>query len=128
MIKLRDITKSDEIIYKAWQNDSELSVYLSRLYPHKSYVGDYNKKMICWFIIKYDAYDIGSVWLEKDLSEEDTMVLGIFIAEEEFRGKGIGSKAVEKAIQISKNRIPFRKIKLNVQKNNLRAIQCYKKI
>ena len=127
MITLRDVAKSDESAYKAWQNDSNLTGYLSRLYPNNCCVADYDTSRVCWFIIKEATYDIGSVWLEKDTEEADTMVLGIFISGEQYRGKGIGSDSIKEAILISKHRISFRNVRLNVRKSNLKAIHCYEK-
>lgn len=127
MITLRDVSKSDESIYEVWQNDSKLNVYLSRLHPNNCSVGDYDASRVCWFIIEEDIRDIGSVWLERGRTESDAMILGIFIFGEQYRGKGIGSDAIKEAIRISKQRIAFRNVRLNVRKSNLRAIQCYEK-
>lgn len=55
------------------------------------------------------------------------MILGIFISGEQYRSKGIGSDAIKEAIRISRQRIYFNKVRLNVRKSNLRAIQCYEK-
>lgn len=127
MITLRDVTKSDESTYKVWQKDSKLTGYLSRLCPNNSSVADYDTTRICWFIIEEASCDIGSVWLEKDTEGTDIMVLGIFISGEQYRGKGIGSYTIKEAIRISKQRISFRNVRLNVRKSNLRAIHCYEK-
>jgi len=127
MIALRDVSKTDENIYAEWQNDPELAAYLSRLSPNNCSVGDYDASKICWFIIEEDACDIGSVWLEKDTKESEAVTLGIFISGEQYRGKGIGNYVIKEAIRISKQRIPFTSVKLNVRKSNLRAIRCYEK-
>lgn len=127
MITLRDVAKSDEGTYKVWQNDSKLTDYLSRLCPNNSSVVDYDTSRVCWFIIEEDTCDIGSVWLEKDTEGTDTMVFGIFISGEQYRGKGIGSDMIKEAIRISKRRISFSNVRLNVRKGNLRAIHCYEK-
>jgi len=127
MMSLRDISKSDERTYAIWQNNSELAGYLSRLYPYNSSVGDYGASRVCWFIIEEDACAIGSVWLEKVIEEPDSMILGIFLSGEQYRGKGIGRAAIQEAIRISNQRIAFRNVRLNVRKSNLRAIKCYEK-
>lgn len=128
MITLRDVSKSDENIFAVWQNDSKMTGYLSRLCPNNSSVADYETSRVCWFIIQEETTgDIGAVWLEKDNSESDTMILGIFISEEQYRGKGIGINAIREAIQISKQRISFKNVRLNVRKSNLRARYCYEK-
>lgn len=90
-------------------------------------MADYDTSRVCWFIIEEDIRDIGSVWLEKDSSESDAMILGIFILAEQYRGKGIGSDSIKEAIRISKQRIVFRNVRMNVRKSNLRAIHCYEK-
>lgn len=127
MMTLRDVSKSDKSIYEVWQKDSKLNACLSRLCPNDCSVGDYEASRICWFIIEEDMREVGSVWLECDRKEPDVMVLGIFISGEQHRGKGIGSDAIKEAIRISKQSIAFTKVRLNVRKNNLRAIHCYEK-
>ena len=127
MITLRDVSTSDESIYEVWQNDSKLTGYLSRLYPNNCSVAGYDASKVCWFIIKENMHDIGSVWLERDRTEFDAMILGMFISEEQYRGKGIGGDVIKEAIRISKQRIVFRNVRLNVRKSNLGAIKCYEK-
>jgi len=126
-IILRDIVSTDESIYIALQNDSDLTDYMSRFYSNNCSVADYDISKVCWFIIEKDKSCIGSVWLEKDTDETDTMILGIFITGEHNRGMGIGSHAIKEAIRISKQRIFFKYLRLNVRKSNIRAIHCYEK-
>ena len=68
--------------------ETHLKEFQSRIYPKQEAF------QICWYHIKCDENYIGSVWLEKLDSEDDSAVLGIFIAFDEFRGKGIGSKVI----------------------------------
>jgi Acetyltransferases, including N-acetylases of ribosomal proteins len=127
MITLRDVTISDKSIYENWQNDSNLTGCMSRFCPYNSSVEDYNTERICWFVIEKDACDVGSVWIEKEQESSDTATLGIFISGEQYRGKGLGSEAIKEAIRISRRRIDFQKVRLNVRKNNPGAVQCYMK-
>ncbi len=127
MIILRDIVNSDENKYKVLMTEPELTDYLSRFYPNNCSVSDYDPSRVCWFMIEENASCIGSVWLERDPDETDTMMLGIFISGDHNRNRGIGSYAIKEAIRISKQRMPFQYVRLNVRKNNLRAIRCYEK-
>ncbi len=127
MITLREVSTSDKRLYDIWQIDSTLTGYLSRICPNDSSTADYDSSRVCWFIIEDNSHEIGAVWLEKDRYAADFVTLGIFISEEHNRGKGIGIDAIKKAIQISKDRMAFKHVKLNVRKNNHRAIHCYEK-
>ena len=127
MIVLRDVAGSDESMYQALQSDLDLTDYLSRFCPYNSSVANYDTSKVCWFIIEEDTNCIGSIWLERDAQEPDTVILGIFISGKNSRGRGIGSYAIREAIRISKQRMPFRYVRLNVRRNNLRAIRCYEK-
>jgi len=127
MIILRDVVNSDESIYKTMLNDTDLTDYLSRFFPNNSSIADYDTSKVCWFIIEEDTSCIGSVWLERDPEETDTMILGIFISGAHNRGRGIGSYVIKEAIRISKQRMSFSYVRLNVRKSNLRAIRCYEK-
>jgi len=120
MIVLRDVAGSDESMYQALQSDLDLTDYLSRFCPYNSSVANYDTSKVCWFIIEEDTNCIGSIWLERDAQEPDTVILGIFISGKNSRGRGIGSYAIKEAIRISKQRMPFRYVRLNVRRNNLR--------
>ena len=78
------------------------------------------------YYIKCDALYIGSVWLEKS-QKEDYAVLGIFIANECYRNKGIGSNVIE--IMLGKLQMfSVDKVLLRVRESNKRAIKCYEKV
>lgn len=78
--------------------------------------------LVCWKYICFDCKIIGSLWIE--INSESKAFLGIFIADKQYRGKGIGTKAIKLAIE-NKN---VDELYLNVRMNNQKAINCYHKI
>ena len=101
--------------------ETHLKEFQSRIYPkHEAF-------RICWYHIKYEWNYIGSVWLEKINEKDDSAVLGIFIAFDEFRSMGIGSQAISEIISKDMDSLNVGKIILHVRKGNTRAVSCYKK-
>ena len=101
--------------------ETYLKGFQSRIYPKREAF------LICWYHIKYDGNYIGSVWLEKISEKDDSAVLGIFIAFDEYRSMGIGNQAISEIIAKDMELLNIRKIILHVRKENARAISCYKK-
>ena len=96
----------------------KLSEFQSRIYPNE------DSEIVNWYYIKVDCHFIGSVWLEKQ-ANEPFAVLGIFIAKEDYRGKGIGKQAIQAIIGAHAKEMKIDEIRLNVREKNARAIQCY---
>lgn len=122
-ISLEKINDDNIKFYKEYEirYETHLKEFQSRIYPKQ------DAFQICWYHIKYDGNYIGSVWLEKINEDDDSAVLGIFIAFDEFRSMGIGSKAISEIIKTDMNFLNVRKIILHVRKENMRAISCYEK-
>ena len=78
-----------------------------------------------WYYIKYEGLYIGSVWLEKN-NADDFAVLGVFIANENYCGNGIGLIAVQTILKNIKF-LGVNKVVLRVREDNKRAIKCYRK-
>lgn len=115
-----EITNDNINDYKYFEKcyDDNLSTYLSRIYP------DYDK-VIKWCYINVDNNNIGSVWLET--VDKDTVKLGIFIADEEYRNNGYGTKAIDSVLCIAKDK-GYKNVTLNVRTNNIRAYGLYQKL
>ena len=123
MFELEQVCNENLSYYSGYEKafDTDLKQYQSRIYPTK------DAQYLRWYHIKVEDEYIGAIWLEKSLTD-DYAVLGLFIADEEFRNKGIGTKAIDKVI---KNDLPYmhtNKILLRVRAENERAIKCYSKI
>ena len=80
-----------------------------------------------WYHIKADKKYIGAIWLEKD-ANDDFAVLGVFIAGEFYRNKGIGKSAIEQILKTDLQHMHTNKILLRVREENERAIRCYKSV
>lgn len=117
---LIDITENNISNYRLFEKcyDDNLSKYLSRIYPDSDTV-------IKWCYINVDGENIGSVWLEA--VDENTVKLGIFIAEEKYRNKNYGTKAIENLLCFAKDK-GYKNVILNVRTNNIRAYTLYKKL
>ena len=123
MFEFEQVRNENISYYSGYEDsfDTDLKQYQSRIYPLKE------TQYLRWYHIKTDDKYIGAIWLEKAPSD-DFAVLGIFIADKEFRNKGIGTKSIE---QIIKNDLPYmhtNKILLRVRAENERAKKCYSKV
>ena len=126
-VTLRPFLSNDLKQHIAWAEAIDARLYMSRIFP-KRFDGNLidNNPYFCWFVITYNDMDVGSVWLEKQNSDENITQLGIFIGNEYLLGKGIGRIAIEQAILESLSKLPVSIVRLNVRKNNKRAQACYK--
>ena len=118
-IDLEQITKENIALYYDFET-ADIKEYQSRIYPDK------NADAKLWYYIKFNDLYIGSVWLEKS-RKDDYAVLGIFIANECYRNKGIGSNVIE--IMLGKlQKFSVDRVLLRVREDNKRAIKCYEKV
>ena len=123
MFELEQVCNENLSHYRKYDEafETDLKQYQSRIYPTE------DAQYLRWYHIKVVDEYVGAIWLEKAPSD-DFAVLGIFIADKEFRNKGIGTKAIE---QIIKNDLPYmhtNKILLRVRAENEIAIKCYNKV
>ena len=117
---LIDITENNIRNYIDFEKcyTDKLSQFLSRIYPDSDTV-------IKWCYINVGDENIGSIWLEA--VDENTVKLGIFIAEEKYRNRNYGTKAIENLLCFAKDK-GYKNVILNVRTNNIRAYTLYKKL
>lgn len=122
-LNLESVGEENLSHYKEYEKvfEKDLCLYQSRIYP------DINAEFLCWYHIRIDNRFIGSVWLEKNVTD-DFAVLGIFIADMEFRNRGIGTMAIRRIIKNDLPAMNTNKAILRVRESNERAIACYKKV
>ena len=123
MFELEQVYDENLSYYSGYEEayETDLKQYQSRIYPIKE------TQYLRWYHLKVEDKYIGAIWLEK-VSTDDFAVLGIFVADKNYRNKGIGAKAIDKVI---KNDLPYmhtNKILLRVRAENERAIKCYNKV
>lgn len=113
-------------LIEKWENTNELSKYLSHTRPqYLREPGSDAEKHTLFFLIKFDAQIIGTTWLE-NITENDAKI-GIYIADTDYRGKGIGSEVIKTLIGMAFKKMSLKKIYLNVRETNINAIKCYEK-
>jgi len=123
MFELEQVCDENLSYYSGYEEayETDLKQYQSRIYPIKE------TQCLRWYHIKTDDKYIGAIWLEKAPSD-DFAVLGLFIADEEFRNKGIGTKSIDKVIKKDLPYMHTNKILLRVRAENERAVKCYNKV
>ena len=123
MFELEQVCNENLSHYKEYEKvfETDLKQSQSRIYPSE------NVDVLRWYHIKTDNRYIGAIWLEKNVNE-DFAILGIFIADEFYRNKGIGKTAIEQIIKTDLQYTHTNKILLRVREENERAIRCYKSV
>ncbi|MBE6814713.1 MAG: GNAT family N-acetyltransferase [Ruminococcaceae bacterium] len=123
MFVLEQVRNENLLYYSGYEEafDTDLKQYQSRIYPTK------DAQCFRWYHIKTDDKYIGAIWLEKT-STDDFAVLGIFIADKDYRNKGIGARVIEEIIKNDLPHMHTNKILLRVRTENERAIKCYNKV
>ncbi|MCF7845323.1 MAG: GNAT family N-acetyltransferase [Candidatus Pacebacteria bacterium] len=135
-INLRPIEKSDVPKLVEWVNDEETTRYLSIYLPmntfdEENWVESLSKNKSTDIVFGIESLKekelIGNIGLHQINSVARKANLGIFIGEEEYRGKGYGTEAIKKVIEYAFLSVNLRKITLSVLSFNERAKKCYKK-
>mgnify|MGYP000153390449 FL=1 len=119
-MNLTDISDDNIADYKKFEQlySENLSMYLSRIYPDK-------KSIEKWCYINVNDENIGSIWLEK--VSENTLKLGVFIADEKYRNKGYGTFSIKKMLNFAKHS-KYEIVTLNVRITNHMAINTYQNL
>lgn len=119
-MNLTDISDDNIADYKKFEQlySENLSMYLSRIYPDK-------KSIEKWCYINVNDENIGSIWLEK--VSENTLKLGVFIANEKYRNKGYGTFSIKEMLNFAKHS-KYEIVTLNVRITNHMAINTYQNL
>ena len=123
MFELEQVCNENMSYYSEYEKafETDLKQYQSRIFPSES------AEVLRWHHIKQDDKYIGAVWLEKN-ADDNFAVLGIFIADEFYRNKGIGKAAIQQIIKTDLQYMYTNNILLRVREENERAIRCYKSV
>ena len=119
-MNLTDISDDNIADYKKFEQlySENLSMYLSRIYPDK-------KSIEKWCYINVNDENIGSIWLEK--VSENTLKLGVFIADEKYTNKGYGTFSIKEMLNFAKHS-KYEIVTLNVRITNHMAINTYQNL
>lgn len=111
-------------LLETWESTNDLDKYLSHSRPeYLRETSSTKEETTLFLLIQQNNINIGAIWLE-DITDSDAK-LGIYIAEEECRGKGIGKEAINILKNIAFADMNLKKLYLNVRETNTRAIKCY---
>ncbi|RFA33376.1 hypothetical protein CAI16_14965 [Virgibacillus dokdonensis] len=134
---LRPILKEDVKLLNEWKNDEETFRFLGggfmpvSLDQHKEWMdsiidttGENKRFMIC----TKDKNPIGMVGLYDINWVHRTCEIGIYIGEQNVRGKGYGKEACSLIEEFARKYLNLRKIKLNVVFENAKAIHLWEKL
>ncbi len=132
-VKIRPITEADTDNIIKWRNNPAVSnnfIYRST-FTKESHLNWYNNKIktgeVVQFIISYENADVGSVYIRDIDMNNKKGEFGIFLGEERFFGKGIGTSATKLILDYAFNELNLNKVYLRVFTKNLGAIKSYEK-
>ena len=130
MINFRDLSSNDFLkLYEWCKQEFIYEWFEQRILSYDEIVSKYSKKLKegkqHLYIIRYDNKDIGLVQIYK--YEGNTYEYDLFIGEENYLDKGIGTKVVNKINNIIYTEYKADSIILRPFKRNIRAIKCYLK-
>lgn len=126
-LSLRSFRAQDLDLLKVWSEGSDLQRFMSRCRPRDP-AGNAHDPLhgLHWFVIVVDGLDAGTLWLEPGASAGQA-VLGILLAREDLRGRGLGARAIGLGLAALRAFHPAGvQVVLNVREANVRAIACYK--
>ena len=134
VIKFRPIRRSDISNYVKWLNNSKANEFIgdgmkvsikSATKWFNNYLKDRNKK---YFIISDEEKAVGFMGLKNISKRNKNAELFICIGEDEYRGRGIGKKAMKWLINYGFNKLKLHKINLGVFEENIIAVKLYKSL
>ena len=131
-ITLRPITLSDTDLIVRWRNSDavRLNMYDQRILTaeqHRNYFHQcITTRTIVQYIIDVGTLPVGTIFYKK--KESGMVELGLFIGEEQNRGKGYGRTALSKILYEVKNNSTIKSIRIKVKETNKKALSLYEEM
>lgn len=136
MLRLREIEKRDIEIINAWRSDKALIDKLGEPFRYinsavdeqwfDNYMKNRSQTVRCAIVNEDDAI-IGLINLYSLNSINQSAVLSIMIGNKEYRGKGVGTFAVNEMLNHAFNNLNLNRVELTVLKSNEVAQRLYEK-
>jgi UDP-4-amino-4,6-dideoxy-N-acetyl-beta-L-altrosamine N-acetyltransferase len=132
--RLRAIERDDIPRFLKWLNDPEVRRYLRMYMPlskaeeerwFERQLESQNDKVFA--IETEDGTHIGNIGLHRIDWKNRCAVLGIFIGEKDYWGKGYGPDAIRALLRFAFGEMNLHRVELEVLDYNSRAIRCYEK-
>lgn len=135
LIQFKDEESSYKLMWKWCSLPSIYEWFEQRVLSYNEIFDKYNNKLLDnkqkLFFIKYDKKLIGYVQIyicdDKKYAEDNTFEYDIFIGEEDYQSKGIGTIIVDFVDNYIFSNYKADCIVLRPFKRNIRAIKCYQK-
>lgn len=136
-IYLTPISEKDTVNIVKWRNSDSVrkNFIYQELFTYESqntWIKDevYTKKVVQFIIKERDnGTSVGTVFLRDiDLKNHNKAEYGIFIGNQDARGKGYGSEAAQLICQYGFEILKLNKIFLRVLADNIPAIRSYEKV
>jgi len=126
-IHFRQVTQSDISKFPVWYERIGGTKLFSNFIP-SSFVSFEESNDLLWFIIMDDNDEIGTIWFERKSLDKMSYDLGIYLNRIDLFGKGIGRTVIRSAMDTILSEKDVQELYLDVRKENIRAIRCYKKL
>ncbi len=134
-IYLRPMTKDDTDLIVAWRNKDEVRKHfiyqeLFTRQSHEHWIETMvdTGKVVQMIICSQDTdQPFGSVYIRDIDMQHRKGEYGIFIGEDDARGKGIGTQAAKRMIEYAFETLKLHRLFLRVFADNLQAVRSYEK-
>lgn len=133
LINFLDLPTDLQLKTRHWRNQKNVSNYFKIKEideeTHKNWLASLQEESIqnIAFFIKYENQYVGVTYFHSIDYDKNQGDWGIYLHDENIRGKGIGFKALTKCIEYAKERLKLKILYLDVMANNIAAIKVYEK-
>ncbi len=132
-VNLKGVNRELQLKTREWRNASHVAKYFQipyiSLQTHIKWLNGLQEESptTIAFLIKYEGRIAGLVYFSKINHIEHTTDWGMYIYEENMRGRGIGNKTLQWSIEFAKNSLKMKLVRLEVLLHNIGAMELYKK-
>jgi len=132
-VTIRPVTEADTDRIIAWRNAPSVMAHFIYRTPltRKAHLNWLRNRVetgeVAQFVICDGETEVGSVYLRDIDRDNQKCEYGIFIGDEECRGKGVGTAAAKLALAYAFEELKMNRVYLRVFADNLGAIKSYEK-
>jgi RimJ/RimL family protein N-acetyltransferase len=135
-VRLRPPGEEDLALFVRWFNDPEVRYWLAMsdgpeltLESEREWYDEMREdpSRVVWCIETGEGQPIGNLGLHAIDERQGRATLGISIGEKEYWGRGYGTAAIRQVLRYSFEELGMRRVDLQVDEDNVRAVHCYEK-
>lgn len=130
-LQLKPITENDTDLIIKWRNNINVkkNFIFQEMFTKEIHLNWLKTNVFmgktAQFIINYNEIPIGSTFLRDIDFNNNKSEFGIFIGEDNYRGKGLGTQATLNILRYGFEKLNLNKIFLRVLSNNTSAVNSY---